>query len=64
MNNKIKAKYGTIVVSEDENGAVNITFNSDYNIISEMKKSNSITFHCVEPRNNIIKTIKNLKEYK
>lgn len=61
-NNKIETKYGTVVISEDENGAINVTFNSDYSTVTEIKNSNSIIFHSIEPRTNIVKTIKNLKK--
>lgn len=59
---KFKVKYGEINIKEDKNGAVTITFNTDEDVIIEMKSSNSLKFHVVEPRTNKIKTKINLKE--
>lgn len=60
--NKIETTYGLLVVIEDDMGAVTVSFNTDEDIMIEMKASNSLTFHAIEPRTSKILTKKNLKE--
>lgn len=60
--NKIETTYGLLVIIEDDMGAVTVSFNTDEDIMIEMKASNSLTFHAIEPRTNKILTKKNLKE--
>lgn len=60
--NKIQTTYGLLVIIEDDMGAVTVSFNTDEDIMIEMKASNSLTFHAIEPRTNKIRTKKNLKE--
>ena len=60
--NKIQTTYGLLVIIEDDMGAVTVSFNTDEDIMIEMKASNSLTFHAIEPRTNKILTKKSLKE--
>lgn len=60
MKRYVKTTYGEIVVTEDEMGAVTITFNTDEDVMVEMKASNSLKFHLVEPRSNRIISKENL----
>lgn len=60
--NKIETTYGLLVVIEDDMGAMTVSFNTDEDIMIEMKASNSLTFHAIEPRTSKILTKKNLKE--
>lgn len=62
--NKIETKYGVLYITEDDMGAVTVSFNTDEDIVVEMKASNSLTFHVVEPRTDKIMSKKNLKEMK
>lgn len=60
--NKIETIYGLLVIIEDDMGAVTVSFNTDEDIMIEMKASNSLTFHVVEPRTDKIISKKNLKD--
>lgn len=62
MTNKIQTKYGIIYITEDEQGAVRVSFNTDDDVMIEMKANNSLVFHILEPRTKNIKTKLNLKK--
>lgn len=59
---KLKTKYGEVIVSEGENGEVEITYCTDYNVLCELKNTNTIKFHTIKPRTDRVLTIKNLVE--
>lgn len=61
MKRYVKTTYGEIVITEDEMGAVTITFNTDEGVMVEMKVSNSLKFHLVKPRSNRIIFKENLE---
>lgn len=60
--NKYNTKFGNVVISEGELGSIKVTYTTDDKVILEVNSSNSITFHSVEPRTNIIKTMLNNKK--
>lgn len=59
---RVKTKYGELVITEDDYGAISIVYNSDYEILIESKSTNSLKFHVVTPRSNEILTKLNLKQ--
>lgn len=61
-NRKIETTHGVPYITEDEMGAVTVSLNTDEDIMIEMKASNSLTFHVVEPRTDRIISKKNLKD--
>lgn len=58
---KLKTKYGDVSISEDENGAVKVRFDTMDNILIETNSTNSVTFHVLTPRTNVVKTKVNLR---
>lgn len=62
IREKIKTKYGIIKVTENDNGAIEITYDTQDNILIEAKRSNSIVFHIVKPRTNKVVSIKDISE--
>lgn len=62
IREKIKTKYGIIKVAENDNGAIEITYDTQDNILIEAKRSNSIIFHILKPRTNRVETIKDISE--
>lgn len=62
MSEKIKTKYGIIDIIEDCNGAVEVRYNTQDNVLIETKSTNSIVFHIVKPRTNKVLTIKDISD--
>lgn len=62
MSEKIKTKYGIIDIIEDDNGAIEVRYSTQDNVLIETKSTNSIVFHIVKPRTNKVLTIKDISE--
>lgn len=62
MSEKIKTKYGIIDIIEDDNGAIEVRYNTQDNVLIETKSTNSIVFHIVKPRTNKVLSIKDISE--
>lgn len=62
VSEKIKTKYGVINIIEDDNGAVEVRYDTQDNILIEVIRTNSIVFHIVKPRTNKVLSIKDISE--
>lgn len=62
VSEKIKTKYGVINIIEDDNGAVEVRYDTQDNILIEAIRTNSIVFHIVKPRTNKVLSIKDISE--
>lgn len=62
VSEKIKTKYGVINITEDDNGAIEIRYDTQDNVLIEAVRTNSIVFHVLKPRSNKVKTIKDISE--
>lgn len=62
VRERIKTKYGAINIIEDDNGAIEVRYDTQDNVLIETKSTNSIVFHILKPRTNRVETIKNISD--
>ena len=55
-NNQINTKYGEVRVIENEDNSITVTYNTEKNVLVDMRSSNQIKFITVEPYTNKILT--------
>lgn len=53
-NNQINTKYGEVRVIENEDNSITVTYNTEKNVLVDMRSSNQIKFITVEPYTNEI----------
>lgn len=55
-NNQINTKYGEVRVIENEDNSITVTYNTEKNVLVDIRSSNQIKFITVEPYTNKILT--------
>lgn len=55
-SNQINTKYGEVRVIENEDNSITVTYNTEKNVLVDMRSSNQIKFITVEPYTNKILT--------
>lgn len=55
-SNQINTKYGEVRIIENEDNSITVTYNTEKNVLVDMRSSNQIKFITVEPYTNKILT--------
>lgn len=55
-SNQINTKYGEVRVIENEDNSITVTYNTEKNVLVDMRSSNQVKFIAVEPYTNKILT--------
>ena len=56
LNKQISTKYGEVRVIENEDNSITVTYNTEKNVLVDIRSSNQIKFITVEPYTNKILT--------